>query len=192
MTIVNLENTVSVQTNLFVKLDIPGQGLETFSDYHKDYAFNNTNFQGLGDLLNITDVVDNLRASPGEITVSISGIPESNISLILDTRIRGSKLEIFRGYFDSLTANPITEIPVPLAIFRGIVSNFEISDELEGSTGAITLLLTVSNFISLLSSKVNGRRTSPTDQDFFFPGDKSFDRVPALAKSNFNFGAPGR
>lgn len=192
MSIVNLKNVVSVQTSLFVKLDIPGQNLETFSDYHKDYSFGGDTYTGLGNLLNITDITDNLRASAGEISVSISGIPEENVSLLLDTRIKGSRLEIFRGYFNPTTALPIAEVPTPLAIFRGIVSNYEISDELEGDTGSVNLVLTVSNFISLLENKFTGRRTSPTDQAELFPGDKSFDRVPALAKSNFNFGAPAR
>ena len=44
--------------------------------------------------------------------------------------------------------------------------------------------------INQLNNKVAGRRTNPIDQAEFYPGDQSFDRVPALAKSNFNFGAP--
>lgn len=192
MSIVNLKNVAAIQTNLFIKLSIPGQPVETFSDYHKSYSFGGDTYQGLGSLLNITDINDNLRASADEIAVSISGIPVENVNLILQNRIKGSRLEIFRGYFDPKTGLAIGQIPTPLAIFRGVVSNFEISDELEGDTGAVALILTVSNFISLLENKFTGRRTSPTDQDFFFPGDKSFDRVPALSKSNFNFGAPVR
>jgi hypothetical protein len=177
---------------LFVKLSIPGKPVETFSDYHRSYSFGGNTYQGLGSLLNITDINDNLRASADEIAVSISGIPSQNVNLILNNKIKGSRLEIFRGYFNPITAAPIAQVPTPLAIFRGVVSNFEISDELEGDTGSVVLIITVSNFISLLENKFAGRRTSPSDQDFFFPGDKSFDRVPALSKSNFNFGAPGR
>jgi hypothetical protein len=192
MSIVNLKNVAAVQTNLFIRLAIPGAAVETFSDYHRSYSFGGNTYQGLGSLLNITDINDNLRASPDEIAVSISGIPSQNVNLILNNRIKGSRLEIFRGYFDPTTGLAIAEVPTPMAIFRGIVSNFEISDELDGDTGSVALILTVSNFISLLENKFVGRRTSPTDQDALFPGDKSFDRVPALAKSNFNFGAPVR
>jgi hypothetical protein len=190
MTIVDLKNIPAVQTNIFVRLIIPGAQTETFSDYHRNYTFGGNTYQGLGSLLSMTDINDNLRATSGEISISISGIPTANVSMILDNKIKGSRMEIYRGYFNPQTAEPIAQIPTPLAIFRGYVSNFEISDDLEGDTGSITLILTVSNFISLLGNKFAGRRTSPTDQDFFYPGDKSFDRVPALAKSNFNFGAP--
>jgi len=192
MSIVNLKNLPSIQTNLFIKLDVTGTGVETFSDYHRSYSFGGDTYQGLGSLLNITDITDNLRASPDELSVSITGIPFENVNLILQNKFRGSRLEIYRGYFNPTTGLPIAEVPTPLAIFRGYVTNFEISDELEGDTGSVALILSVSNFITLLENKFAGRRTSPTDQNFFFPGDKSFDRVPALAKSNFNFGAPTR
>lgn len=190
MSIVNLKNVVSVQTNLFIKLSIPGAGTETFSDFHTALTFGGDTYQGLGSLLNITDITDNLRTSADEVAVSISGIPVGNINLILENKLKGSELEIYRGYFDPTTSLPIAEVPTPRAIFRGVVSNFEISDELNDDTGSVALVILVSNFISLLENKVAGRRTSPSDQNLFFPGDKSFDRVPALAKSNFNFGAP--
>lgn len=190
MSIVNLKNVASIQTNLFIKLSIPSAPVETFSDYHTALTFGGQTYQGLGSLLNITDITDNLRASANEIAVSISGIPVANVNLILQNRIKGSELEIYRGYFNPTTGLAIAQVPTPIAIFRGIVSNFEISDELDSDTGSVSLILTVSNFISLLENKFAGRRTSPSDQNLFFPGDKSFDRVPALAKSNFNFGAP--
>lgn len=191
MTVVDIKSLPAVQTNLFVKLQI-GSSLETFSDYHRSYSFDGDNYVGLGSLLSITDVTNNLRADSAEIAVGISGIPSQNVDLLLQNRIKGSKLEIFRGYFDPKTGIAIAQVPEPLSIFRGVVSNFEISDELEGDTGTVALILTVSNFISLLENKFTGRRTNPTDQELFFPGDKSFDRVPSLANSNFNFGAPVR
>ena len=48
-----------------------------------------------------------------------------------------------------------------------------------------------SSVVELLNNKVSGRQTNPRDQKLYYPTDLSMDRVPALAKSNFNFGAPG-
>jgi hypothetical protein len=56
-------------------------------------------------------------------------------------------------------------------------------------TGTVSLTLTCTNVVELLNNKVAGRRTNPIDQKSFYPTDISFDRVFALANSNFNFGA---
>lgn len=184
---INLSEYRSIQTNLFVKLDIPDYDVLTFSDYHKNYTVDGVSYTGLGQLLAVSNTEDNLRAAPSEITVSISGIPEGNISDILDNRVKGSSLVIYRGFFDSTTGELISVSGNPAGKFQGIVSNYEISDDLDmgSSTGTITLTLTVTSVVEMLSNKVTGRRTAPAD----FPnGD--MDRVPALAKSNFNFGAP--
>jgi DNA repair exonuclease SbcCD nuclease subunit len=44
--------------------------------------------------------------------------------------------------------------------------------------------------VELLNNKTSGRRTNPGDQKEWYPTDLSMDRVPGLANSNFNFGAP--
>ena len=81
---IDLSSYRSIQTNLFVKLDVPGYQVLTFSDYHKDYVINGTTYQALGELLSISDTTDELRASPKDVTVVISGIPAGNITEILN------------------------------------------------------------------------------------------------------------
>lgn len=177
----------SIQTNLFVKLVIPGYSTLTFSDYHKNYTISGTNYTGLGQLLNITNTEDTLRASPSDITVSISGIPSTNITDILDNKIKGSACEIYRGFFNVETGNLLSIAGNPAGKFQGVVSNYNITDDLDigEDTGTITLSLTVTSVVELLQNKITGRRTNPQD----FPnGDMA--RVLPLQKSNFNFGAP--
>jgi hypothetical protein len=184
---INLSAYTSIQTNLFVRIDIPDYEILTFSDYHKDFTIAGTNYIGLGQLLGISNSEDNLRAAPSEITVSISGIPEKNITDVLDNPIKGSDCKIFRGFFNVDTGVLLPVTGNPAGKFQGVVSNFEISDDLEmgDSTGTVTLTLTVTSVVELLLNKVTGRRTNAAD---FANGD--MNRVLPLQKSNFNFGAP--
>lgn len=185
---INLSSYSSIQTNLFVKLDIPGYSVLTFSDYHKNYTINSVSYTGLGQLLSVTNTTNNLRAASGEITISISGIPSTNIPDILDNRVKGSSVTVYRAFFDAVTGELISIAGNPAGKFVGVVSNFDISDDLEmgSSTGTITLNLLVTSVVELLNNKISGRRTNPID----FPTESSMNRVSALAKSNFNFGAP--
>jgi hypothetical protein len=184
----DLSSYTSIQSNLFVKMDVPGYQVLTFTDYHKDYTIGSDTYQSLGELLNITTTTDELRATPKEVGISISGVPSSNVSEILDNRIKGSSVTVKRGLFDVTTGELIVMSGNPAPKFEGIVSNFDIANDLDmgSDTGSITITLNITNIVELLNNKVNGRRTNPID----FPAQELMSRVSALAKSNFNFGAP--
>jgi hypothetical protein len=188
----NLSTYSSIQANLFVRLDIPGYQVLTFSDYHRSYSYGGTNYQGLGQLLSISNTENSLRASPEELTITISGIPTANIPAILNNKIKGSKVDIYRIFFNPTTGVFLNISGNPAGKFKGIVNNYNIVDDLsEGSdSGTISIVLSATNVVDLLNNKVTGRRTNPLDHQEFYPNDQSMDRVPGLAKSNFNFGAP--
>lgn len=182
----------SLQTNLFVRLNIPGYQILTFSDYHKNLTFGGTTYSGLGQLLSLSNTTNNLRATSEELSMSISGIPSSNITDILNNKVKGSSLKVYRAFFNSITGELLNIAGNPAGKFQGVVNNFDISDDLEmgSDTGTITLTLTATSVVDMLTKKVSGRRTNPIDQKALYPDDQSMDRVPSLAKSNFNFGSP--
>jgi hypothetical protein len=95
---------------------------------------------------------------------------------------------VYRAFFNATTGELLAIAGNPAGKFVGVVSNFDIADDLEmgSSTGTITLNLLVTSVVELLNNKTSGRRTNPID----FPSESSMNRVNALAKSNFNFGAP--
>ena len=187
----DLSSYSSIQTNLFVNLDIPGSSVLTFSDLPYAYTVNSVSYTGLGQLLAITDTTSELRATSQEISLSISGIPTANVPDLLALKLKGSKLTIYRTFFNPSTGALLSITGNPAQKFQGLVSNYDVSDELsEGSqTGSVTLTLACSSIVSLLTRKKAGRRTNPTDEKLFYPTDTSMDNVPALANSNFNFGA---
>jgi hypothetical protein len=185
---IDLSSYRSIQTNLFVKMTVPGYEVLTFSDYHKDYVIDGTTYQSLGELLSISNTTDDLRATPKDVTIVISGIPAGNITEILNNRIKGSEVVISRGFFDPDTGVLLPIAGNPAGKFHGIVSNFDIADDLTmgSDTGSVEIALMITSVVELLNNKTSGRRTNPSD----FPSDASMSRVSALAKSNFNFGAP--
>jgi hypothetical protein len=188
----DLSTYTSVQTNVFVKLVIPNYDTLYFSDYHKPYVVAGDNYDGLGSLLSFSSTDSSLRATPQSLSLSISGIPQANIDAILTTRIKGSQIILKRVFFNPVTGIELAITGNPAGKFRGIVSNFEISDDLDigDDTGSYTLLLVCSSVVTLLQNKIAGRKTNPIDQKIFYPTDESMDRVPRIVNTNFNFGAP--
>lgn len=189
---IDLSQYRSIQSNLFVKIDVPNYAVLAFSDFYKAETFNGTSYQALGQLVSVTETTSNLRAVSEELTITISGIPVGRVSEIINNKIKGSKVEVLRGFYNTRTGQLLNIVGNPAGKFKGVISNYSINDDLSegGRTGTVSIVLTASSVINLLNNKVTGRRTNPLSHREFYPNDASMDRVPALAKSNFNFGAP--
>lgn len=189
---INLSSYTSIQTNLFVKIAYPDATFDYFSDYHKPYTIGGETYDGIGQLLSVSPTEDNLRAAPGQIEVVVSGIPTSGIQAALNADLKGSEITIYRAFFDSETGELLPIAENPAGKFRGIINNFAIENNLimGDDNATISLMLECSSWLELLQNKIAGRRTNPLDQKAYDPTDVSMDRVPSLARSNFDFGAP--
>lgn len=183
---IDLSQYNQIQTNLFVKIDVPGFEILTFTDYFKSFTIGSDTYVPIGNLLSVSDSTNELRATPKELTISISGIPEDSISDVLENKFRGSTVEILRGFFEVNTGEFLNIQGNPSGMFQGVVSNFQISDDLNSgdTVGRLVININCTSFVDILANKVSGRRTNPIDFD-----DESMDRVTVLAKSNFNFGS---
>lgn len=193
---INLTSYEQIRTASFVRIDVPDYAVLRFSDYATAYTIDGESYDTLGALLGITSTSSDLRASPGEITVTISGIPNARLTEIMGLKIKGSSVEIQRGFFNAVTAQPIA-IPGNngsniVGRFRGRVMNFAIQEDYDStaSSSTVSIQFSCSSVVDLLSNKIAGRQTNGTSQKSFYPTDTSMDRVLSLANSNFNFGAP--
>jgi len=187
---INLSSNVAVETAVFVKWDIPNFEVAYISDYHTSISFGGNTYTNAGRLLNISTINNELKASPSELSIALSGIPAGAVSNIMTREIKGSEIEIYRGFFNPTTHTLLTLTPAdnPVLKFKGLVTNFSVSDDIDIIDGiaTTTIVLTCNSVVEILSNKVSGRRTNPRD----FPTESSMNRVLALSNSNFNFGAP--
>ena len=190
---IDLRSYKSVSIATLVKWAVPNFDTAYISDYSTLLSDGTNTYTNIGTLLGVSSTVSELTSSPGEITVSLSGIPTGSITDILNEEIKGSNIEIYRAYFNPQTYQGIDFVPGgslnnSTTVFKGIVTNYSISDSVDNGSGIAvsTITLTCASLVEVLSNKTSGRRTNPAD----FPGEASMDRVRALANSNFNFGAP--
>ena len=189
---INLSTYDSIQTNLFVKIAYPDGTEDLISDYHKDYTIGGDTYNGLGELISVSPTEDNLRATPANIEVVISGLPIATVQGALATDLKGSDIIISRAFFDADTGEALVLSENPAGKFLGIINNFSIENSLSmgDDTGSVTIILECSSILEYLQNKIAGRRTNPLDQRAYDSNDASMDRVPSLARSNFDFGAP--
>jgi hypothetical protein len=184
---IDLSNYSGLESAMFIKWVIPDFETALLSDYNTAVTFGGDTYTSIGNLLSIGGTTSELKASASKLSITISGIPSTEVSDILTHDIKGSSIEIYRGLFN--TNGTLLSIPNnPSMKFKGIVSNYSITDKVNHSTNVAvtTIALACNSIVEVLNKKVSGRRTNPVD----FSGESSMGRVHALASSNYNFGAP--
>lgn len=156
------------------------------------YTHGGEQYYGLGGLMGITSSSSDLRATSGEVSVTISGIPNTSLYEIINSRIKGCPIQIFRSYFDGETYEPLTlrNGVNTTARFYGFINNYAIQEEydVDRRTSSNTIVFSCTSSIDFLQNKTSGRKTNPSSEKKFFPNDKSMDRVPTLENTAFDFG----
>jgi hypothetical protein len=176
----------------FVKLTIYNEygntanaNIYTFSSSYREETIDGQVYSPMGGLLAIGVQQRDIRVTSADTSLSLSGIDGNNMAIVLGTVIRGSKLEITRGFYNNnyvLTSNAKR--------FTGIVTNYNISEERQDQEDTFTITLNASSFKSVLENRIAGRKTNSESWKESNPTDTSMDRVPSLSDRSFDFGKP--
>lgn len=198
----DLSSYSSIQSNLFVRVQVDyykatptataSSQILRFSDLRTNYVIDGETYIGLGNLMGVSSASSELRPSNGELSISISGIPNTSIYEIINSRIKGCPVRIYRGLFDANSGTALSITGNPMTRYRGFVNNYSLNEEYDivNRTSSNTITLICNSSVDVLQNKIVGRRTNPAVEKRFYPNDLAMDRVPTLSSSAFNFGAP--
>jgi hypothetical protein len=201
MAVLNLSGYGAVQSNLFVRIPVnqyrttPTAAYTStilrFSDRRVTTTVNSETYTGLGRLVDISGTNSELRSSSMQLSISVSGIPNTSIAEIVNSKIKGCPVIVYRVLFNPVTGNVLPESDTPLTRFRGYITNYTLTEDydIDSRTSSNTITFNCSSVIDVLQNKISGRRTNPVQQKLLYPNDKAFDRVPTLKNSAFDFGS---
>lgn len=189
---INLTQYTGVQQATFVRMGITVDGspyVVRMSSHDVPFAI--TEFDGqlytypcVGALLQVSGIDADIKAKQNDVTITLATINNEYIDDIVNNPIKGSTVEIRRVFFDIATGQFLNIADNPVVEFSGVVSNFNFNEDWnEDGTQSVTTTatLTCSSFLSVLKSKVSGRRTNQADQSYWFPGDNAMNRVAVVA-----------
>lgn len=194
---INLSTYKNVQQATFVRLEITENGLPVVVRMSThDVPFPITEYDGqtytypcVGALLNIGEITYDYKSSMSDVAISLSAIPEEYMNDIMNNPIQGSPVEIRRVFFDANTGQKLNIADNPAIDFTGIVNSYTFDeDDSGGQDLTFTATLTCSSFLTVYNNMKSGRRTNQADQDYWFPGDKCFNRVAVISEQNFYLG----
>jgi len=191
MPVLSLTSYSAIQSNLFIKITLSGSTL-LFSDKLESTVVAGDTYVGLGKLLSVSGSNSELRSSSQDLTISVSGIPDSSITDVINSGIKGSPVIIRRALFNANSGAFLSAVTGnPIIRFTGYVNNmaFEEEYDIDTKTSSNTIILSCASNIDILDNKISGRKTNSESQKKYFPNDLSMERVATLESSYFDFGA---
>lgn len=187
----DLSSYSAIETAMFCRIDVPGYEVLRFSNYNIPVTIDGESYTNLGTLMGITETSSDIRSTGGTVSITISGIPNTSIAEVMAQQFKGSRIEVYRVFFDATTKVQLDIPGNPAGRFQGMITNWSLEEDWEPGTTTTSnrIMFVCSSTVDILNNKISGRKTNGNDQKRFFPDDLSMDRVAKLAKSNFNFGA---
>lgn len=185
-----VNNQPYVRDAEFVKLTVPfdggGSNVYTFSSSYKSEVVDGVTYSPLGGLLNIGTMQQDLRVSSFDMGLSLSGIGSENIYIVLANKIKGSTVEIYRGFYNQ---NYVLQTPL-YKRYTGVVTSYTIMEERSERDDIFTVSLNCSSYKTILENKISGRKTNPRSWNAYSGSidDSAMINVPALDKAYWDFG----
>jgi len=195
--ILPVQNTNNIRLADFVRVTTVVLGVETVSLFSTaPYAITVPSvdanpFNGLSALVQIGDVQRDIKSTANETSVTLVGIDTALLGWVLGQNIKGSKIEMWHGFFDTNNVLITTGGDGGLyKFFTGYINSFTISEQWMEDIRLFvgTINVSASSIQIILQNRTAGRYTNDNAWQFFNAGDTSMARVNFIQSINYFFG----
>ena len=193
MTTINAVTGSQINHAEFVKLTVgTAATVYTFCNAAAPITVGGITFANLGALLSVGDVQRDIKATSDDMTIALTGIDPTNVGIILGSDIKGSLVEVWRGFFDSnnqIITTPTTQF---FKRYQGIINSVSITEDFnsEARTRIATCSISCSSMRRVLENRLSGVKTNQNNWQFIYAGDTSMNRVSEISNTFFDFGSP--
>ena len=193
MTTIYAVNSPQIIHAEFVRLTVgTAEDVYTFCNAAAPVTVDGIVFSNLGSLLSVGDVQRDIKATSDDMTIQLTGIDPTNVGIILGNEIKGSIVEVWRGFLDSnnqIITTPTTQF---FKRYQGIINSVSISEDFntEARTRIATCSISCSSMRRILENRMSGVRTNQNNWQKIYSGDTSMNRVSEISNQYFDFGKP--
>ena len=193
MTTMEAVDSPSILHAEFVRLTVgKEETVYTFCNAAAPIVVDGITFSNLGALLSVGEIQQEMKATSSDMTIALTGIDPANIAIILSNEIKGSIVEVWRGFFDSnnqILTSPSTQF---FKRYQGIINSVAITEDfsIEARTRIATCVISCSSMRQVLLNRLSGVKTNLNSWQYLYPDDLSMSRVSEITATYFDFGAP--
>lgn len=190
-TTINAVTSPSIRHGEFVRLTVgTAATVYTFCNAAAPITVNGITFTALNALLSVGDVQRDIKSTSDDMTITLTGINPTYVSLILSSDIKGSLVEVWRGFFDSnnqIITTPTTQF---FKRYQGIINNVSISENWNEQIRerVATCSISSSSMRRILENRMSGIKTNRVNWQAVYPSDTSMNRVAQISNTYFDFG----
>jgi hypothetical protein len=193
MTTISAVNGSQINHAEFVKLTVGNAAtVYTFCNAAAPITVGGITFANLGALLNVGDVQRDIKATSDDMTIQLTGIDPTNVGIILGNEIKGSLVEVWRGFFDSnnqIITTPTTQF---FKRYQGIINSVSITEDFntELRQRIATCSIACSSMRRILENRLSGMKTNQDAWQFIYgTSETSMNRVAQISNTFFDFGS---
>lgn len=148
-------------------------------------------FDAVGILIKVGEAQRDIKSTANETTISMTGIDTAMLGWVLGQNVKGAKIEMWHGFFDTNGVLITTGGTGGLyQFFNGFINSFSITEQWMEEVRAYvgTISVSASSIQLILQNRVAGRYTNDNSWKFFNPSDTSMNRVNFIETINYQFG----
>lgn len=188
-------SSASIRHAEFIRMQVGKPGAitaYTFCNAAASITVSGISFTGMGSLLGLSEIQQDMKNTSADLSVTLTGIASANIAILLGADIKGSTVEVWRGFLDTnnqIITSPSTQF---FKRYSGIINSASISEQWDDRARQRVATCTVSccSMRRVLENLVSGMKTNDNSWKFKYPGDASMSRVAAISNTYFDFGKP--
>ena len=144
-----------------------------------DIVWDTKTWVGVGSLVGISEVQENRSTEAQGIAISLSGVPQENVSLAISEARQGAPVRIWLGLFDDSGAL----VADPFDMFTGRLD----VPEIVNNVSTCTITISYENKLIDLQRSREFRYTDESHQ-IDYPGDLGFEFVTAIQNDPVEWG----
>lgn len=143
------------------------------SDFSRNLTWDGDEYQASGQLLGITEINEGRELQIESLRVSLSGVDQAIISLLMNYDFIDRFITVFYGLLDVDSEQIIDD---PFEIFRGRMNTFNGTED-KPENGVMVAVEATSHWVDF--ERRPGRHTNTNEQEFLFPGDLGMEFASA-------------
>jgi hypothetical protein len=139
------------------------------NDSYKTITYDENDYLGVGHFMGFSDIEEASEVIVSSMTLSLSGIDETMINLVLNNNYINRVVKVFTAFLD---VNSHVLIINPVLIFEGHIDSPIINEDPDGGTSTVSISVT-NAWVDF--SRKTGRHANHEEQQIHFLGDKGFE-----------------